>query len=190
MKNKKEILEEIFRSNSGDEIVEEDGFNYWSFDNPLRLLETVLVYGEKFEYIFHGSTIRIVDQVIPKPALDMLREQGRRTAIYATANIPWAMFWAVTGGIKEKRRKVTGKFSIDENKKVSYSDVQFTVEDLNQVKDFGWIYIFENSGWEYSRGEYLSYDPKNYLAVIKIKREDFKFPLEVKEIPRITYQNN
>ncbi len=190
MKNKKELLEEIFRSNFGTEIVEDDGFRHWAFEKPLEALESVLVYGEKFEYIFHGSTVRIVGSLVPQSALDMMREQGRRTAVYATANISWAMFWAITGGTKEKRRKAIGRFLIDESKKVSYSDVQFTVEDINQVKDFGWIYVFENSGWEYSRGEYLSYEPKEYLAAIKIKKDDFKFPLEVKEIPRIEYQNN
>lgn len=191
MENKKEILEGIFKSNFGTEIVDEDGFRYWEFDDPQKVLEVVITFGDNFEFIFHGTTVNIEGKVVPQQALDMLREQGRRNAIYATNNVSWAMFWSLTGGTKLKARKrANGRMLIGENKKIEYENTSFVIEDEVQMKDLGWVYIFENSGWEYSRGEYLSCEPKDYLVVIKIKKEDFKFPLEVKEIPRIVYQNN
>lgn len=188
--NRREILIDIFKKQNGL-LVEDGEYNYWEFDDPQKVLETVVAFGNNFEFVFHGTTVKIEGKVVPQQALDMLREQGRRSAVYATNNVSWAMFWSLTGGTKlMARKRANGRMLIRENKKIEYENTSFVIEDEVQMKDLGWVYIFENSDWEYSKGEYLSYETKDYLAVVKIRKEDFKFPVEIKEIPRITYQNN
>lgn len=175
----------IFKRNHGKEIVDADGFVYWEFDQPEEVLEQVVTDGKMFEFVLHGGTNRIMGEVIPKTAKDLTREQGKRLAIYATNNPAKVMFWALTGGTGDRGRKeIGGKLKIDYDKKISYESLRFVVENESQIREMGWVYIFEDGGWEYSLGEYLSYEPRTAVAVIKINRNDFKYPIEVAPVAR------
>ncbi|MBI2326656.1 hypothetical protein HYU91_04700 [Candidatus Collierbacteria bacterium] len=179
----------IFEKSHGRECVDVDGFAYWEFDQPEKVLEQVVTEGEMFGFVLHGGTNRINGEIIPKTAKDLIREQGRRLAIYATNNPAKVMFWALTGGTGDRGRKeIGGRLKIDDDKKISYENLRFVVENKSHVREMGWVYIFENSGWEYSLGEYLSYESKTPVAIIKINRNDFKYPIEVAPIARENIQ--
>lgn len=183
--SRKASMIDIFEENHGKEIVDADGFAYWEFDRPEEVLEQVVTGGQMFEFVLHGSTNRIKGEVVPKTAKDLIREQGKRLAIYATNNPAKVMFWALTGGTGDRGRKeIGGKFKIDDDKKITYENLRFVVENKSQVREMGWIYVFENNGWEYSLGEYLLYEPRIPIAVIKVNRNDFKYPIEVALIAR------
>ena len=187
--NRGASLIDIFERNRGKEVVDVDGFAYWEFDNPEEVLEQVITEGKMFEFVLHGGTNRINGKVIPKTAKDLIREQGRRLAIYATNNPAKAMFWALTGGTGDRGRKeIGGKLKIDDDKKISYENIRFIVERESQIRQFGWVYVFEYSGWEYTLGEYLSYESKTPVAIVKIDRNDFKYPIEVAPIARENIQ--
>ena len=183
--NRGASLIDIFERNHGRGIVDADGFAYWEFDNPEDVLEQVVTDGQLSEFVMHGGTNRINGEIIPKTARDLTKEQGRRLAIYATNNPAKVMFWALTGGTGDRGKKeIGGRLKIDDDKKISYENLRFVVENKSHVREMGWVYIFENSGWEYSSGEYLSYESRKPVAVIKINRSDFKYPIEVAPIAR------
>lgn len=183
--NRGASLIDIFERNRGKKVVDVDGFAYWEFDQPEEVLEQVVTDGKMFEFVLHGGTNRIKGEVVPKTARDLIREQGKRLAIYATNNPAKVMFWALTGGTGDRGRKeIGGKLKIDDEKKISYENLRFVVENESQIREMGWVYIFENSGWEYSLGEYLSYEPRTPVVVVKINRNDFKYLIEVAPIAR------
>lgn len=155
-----------------------DNIPLYRVDDPQKLLEELLSADGLFSYLFHGSTSQVVESLEPRTAHGTT-EQGRRLAVYATNCPIKALFWALTGGIKnEGGMLAVAKMSVDERTgEVTYDKIDFRVENEGRVRDGGYVYVFANQGFEYSDGEYLSSRAVLPLFGIQIKKEDFRYPI-------------
>lgn len=154
--------------------VAEDGFKYYEIENPEDLLNWCVVNG----YIFHGTSRKIRGELKPQPGRDLVKESGSRLAVYMTHNPALALFCSLSGGMHIKGGRQNECYMNIEDGKVSYSKLIFKVGELEKVVKEGYVYIFDKAqSDEYVNGEYLSYKPIKPLAVIKIKRADFKYPI-------------
>lgn len=177
------LIEKIKNEFGGVKVVE-NGFEYWVYDDPQRVLEALILGGEMGDLVFHGSTVEVRGNLEPRVARDLTRHQGRQNAIYATNNPVKAMFWSLTGGTGEHGRKQFGcKMKIDE-RGISYENVDAKVERESMVRQYGYVYVIDGEGWKYSEGEYMSDSPVVPLMVLKIDRGQFKFPIEVGPVAR------
>ena len=104
-----------------------------------------------------------------------------------TNNPLLAEFTALTGGRGEKMggRKNACYMEINDGV-VSYpKEPEFHVGNLEEIQKKGYIYLFDKETQvdKETGGEFLSYKPIKPLAVIKIKRKDFRYPIKKIEKP-------
>lgn len=131
-------------------------------------------------FCFHGSSKLVNGPLTPQQAYDEVKESGNREAVYMTINPLLAEFTALYGGADVGQRKNSCAMTIDDGK-VSYPGKQFfAVEKIEGIADIGYIYVFDKKtpGFEEANGEILSYMPIEPMFAIKIKKEDFKYPIE------------
>ncbi len=139
-------------------------------------LEDLTVRG----YCFHGSSRKIDDVLIPQQATDSVKESGNRKAVYMTRNPLLAEFVALSGG-RDVGKRISECYMAVDNGKVTYpTPPHFAVEKIGEISDEGYIYVFDSrlSELEEVNGEILSYVPIEPLFAIKMKKVDFKFPIE------------
>ncbi len=145
-------------------------------ENITESLEDLVVRG----YCFHGSSVLIDGQLKPSLANDDSKETGNRKAVYLSKNPLVAEFRALCGGI-EVGKRVSACFMKIEDGKVSYDKKpSFGVEKPSEISEIGYIYVVDlrTSGLEEIGGEILSYQPIEPLFAIKMKKEEFKYPIE------------
>lgn len=145
-------------------------------DDPEALLDWAVSH----QYVLHGTTRLIEGDFEPRTANDSAKESGNRTAIYMVDIPPIAMFKALTGGVNGDRTTHMGCRAItDEQGNRSYSEVSFATTAPELVAGQGFVYVFDaDDADEHTGGEFLAYKPIRPLAVIKILREQFKYPIE------------
>lgn len=169
----------------GKKVVDEDGFEYYVGEKPEELLNKLAVNG----YIQHGSTLRITGSLEPHQGVNTSNESSRRTAIYMTNNPPTSLFAALTGGKADVgERNYASSMSIMDGRIIN-KDLIFQAEHPENMAEEGYVYILDrvNEDIEFINGEFLSYEPLKPLAVIKIKRSDFPYQVEV--LPSINVQD-
>ena len=98
-----------------------------------------------------------------------------------TINPILAMFTALAGGkdVGTRRNKVF--LEITDQGVVRYpKPPEFAVGKPEEIANEGYVYIFDKVSQvdEETNGECLSYKPIKPLAIIRIKRVDFQFPIE------------
>lgn len=174
---KEDLKKELLKRNGNFQNKED--FNYVTLANP----EEFLNYLAKSGYVFHGSTREIVGKLIPKQANDLSKEFGNREAIYLTSTPIIAMFTALTGGVNVGVRRNSVISKIDEDGNYHYPTVYFGVLKTKKIKSTGYVYIFpEDVIDESEEGEYISLRPIRPELIVKIEREDFRFPIEKLDI--------
>jgi hypothetical protein len=153
--------------------VTENKFVYYIFEDPRQILNT-LVFNK---YLLHGSSKKIVGQLIPHQANDLAKEFGNQKAIYMTSDPIGAMYAALTGGVEGIGKSICRKNTSKDNEgKIVYKNTYFAVSNPNKIKDKGYVYIFlksdadENEHYEFIAKKAI--EPK---LIIEIKREDFPF---------------
>ncbi len=179
MDQRERLFQEIKRV--GLERNVEEGFEFYDVRNPQTFLEWACVNG----FVFHGSARRIAGDLLPSQANDEAKESGNRNAVYMTKTPPLVMFTALAGGrdVGVRRNKVF--LEITGEGEVKYpKPPEFGVGRPEEVADEGYVYIFDEKSQvaEKVNGEYLSYEPIKPLAVIRIKKTDFGFPIVKIEI--------
>jgi hypothetical protein len=156
--------------------VEADNFETFSVQNPQEFLEWATVNG----YVFHGSTRKTIGELVPQQANDLAKESGNRDAVYMTRNPLLAEFTALTGGKDVGVRQNKCFMQITDSKEVRYPQTpEFRVGKPDEVETQGYVYIFDREKQvdEEVGGECLVYEPVKPIAVIRVKREDFKYPI-------------
>lgn len=131
-------------------------------------------------YVFHGSSIKIEDKVVPQKASDEVKESGNRVAVYMTRNPLVALFTALCGGVDVGKRANECYMEINDDK-VTYPGKQyFAVEKPENISEIGYIYVFDGRtpGFEEINGEVLSYEAVEPMFAIKIKKAEFKYSIE------------
>lgn len=156
--------------------VEEDGFEFFKSENPEELLEQITGNG----YLLHGTTRRIQGDLIPHQANDTVKESGNRTAIYLTNIVPIAMFKALSGGVHQRGMTQHGVSSELNDGKRTYTNLHFASSRLDKIAEAGFVYVFDPSNIEVEQvnGEFLSYDRATPVAVIRVLRGQFQYPIE------------
>lgn len=161
----------------GASLEQDGGLEVYIADDPEALLDWAVANN----YILHGSTRRITTDFTPQLADDSSKESGNRTAVYMVDIPPLAMFKALTGGIMGSytTHHGSGAVTIDEHGNRSHPQVEFAISDPDIIAQEGYVYIFDAaSSDEHLNGEFLSYKPIHPVAVIKINRHQFKYPIE------------
>ena len=133
----KEIVSKIYEFGGYSEII--DGFLYYRLSKP-ELFLNWLVLGD---YLLHGSTKAINENLKPYQAIDKIKESGNKKAIYITKIPAVAMFCAITGGVDGLLRRHLSHTRM-ENGKIQYKNMYFAVNDMNKVAENGYIYIIAN----------------------------------------------
>lgn len=173
--NKKRKLETKL-SEEGAEQKSDNGFKFVEVSNPQSLLEWATVNG----YAMHGSTRQIRGELVPQQAHDLVKESGNREAVYMTRNPLLAEFTALTGGKNIDGRQNRCFLKIKDGKVAYPQKPEFHVGKPEEVEDEGYVYLFDKETQvdEEVGGEFLSYKPVKPLVVVKVRREDFKYPIE------------
>lgn len=167
------LVEELERL--GKRVIDDDGFAYYQVDDP----ETVLNWATINGFILHGTTQK-VDEFEPRKANDTAKESGNRTAIYMGDNALISMFMALKGGTELPGHSSFGVHSKSQLGQLPSKDYLFTVDSEDKIMPEGYVYIFDRSqSDEYVNNEYLSYTPQRPIAVIRIKRPDFRHNIEI-----------
>lgn len=154
----------------------EDGFAFFDAQDPIETLDWATANG----FVFHGSTRRIKGELVPQQANDTEKESGNREAVYMTKKPILAEFTALTGGKDMGGRQNQVLMDISDSGKVTYpKEPIFKVGKLEEVADEGFVYVFDSTTQvdEDVNGESLSYRPVKPLAAIRIKKEDFRYPI-------------
>lgn len=146
-------------------------------EDVLVALEDLAVRG----YCFHGSSKLVDGKLTPQQEKDEVKESGNRKAVYMTVNPLLAMFTALCEGVEVGKRKNKCFVTIEDGE-VKYPEKPFfAVEKIENISGVGYIYVVDRKtpGLEEISGEILSYEPVEPLFAIKIKREEFKHPINI-----------
>ena len=175
MDQQKKLIQKI--RSVGVERNKKEGFEFYDVGGPQEFLEWACVN----EYVFHGSSRVIEGNLEPREAIDDIKASGNRKAVYMTINPILAMFTALAGGkdVGTRRNKVF--LEITDQGVVRYpKPPEFAVGKPEEIANEGYVYIFDKVSQvdEETNGECLSYKPIKPLAIIRIKRVDFQFPIE------------
>ena len=152
------------------------GFEYWEVDDVQKYLEGVLM---ERKWVFCGRRGKY-NELKPQKSQDDLKESGNREAIYFTNNPVVAEFCALAGGGKTvgaRQNSIYMSYDTD-TRVVDYSEVKLAVEFPENVATEGFVYISPAEGMEAINGEYLAYQPRKPDLVVKIRRQDLKYPIE------------
>jgi len=144
-------------------------------ENVLESLEELVIRG----FCFHGSSRLIEDKLTPHLAVDDIKESGNRKAVYLTINPLLAMFTALCGGVDVGKRENKCFMAIEDGE-VKYPEIPyFAVEKTENISDIGYIYVVDRkmAGLDEINGEILSYEPIEPMFAIKIKRGEFRYPI-------------
>jgi hypothetical protein len=160
----------------GSECQFDSGFEYFDVRNLNKILEWATING----YVMHGTTKQIPEELIPKKANDSKKESGNREAVYMTNNPLLAEFTALTGGKNVGGRQNRCFMTINKGRVCYPQEPEFSVGKPEAVAAEGYIYVLDKATQvdEEVSGEYLAYRPIKPLAVIRMKCEDFKYPIK------------
>ena len=152
---------------------EVEGVIIYELEEPEEFLNWAVLNN----FLLHGSTREILEDLMPYQANDKVKESGNRKAIYITRVPAVAMFCALTGGVDGLARKHNSHTTIEKGI-VNYKNMYFGVSDKKMVADKGYIYLLgKNQIDEEINGEYLAYTEICPLAVIEIEKKDFPFKI-------------
>lgn len=171
------ILIEEYLNNKN--LIKEDNFSYYTLDNPEKFLNKCVNNG----YVLHGSTRKILGYLKPYTSNDLSKEFGNQTGIYLTSIPLVAMFCAFVSGTNSGQRRSSIETRI-ENENIEYLNVYLGVENIQEVKDEGYVYIFKDSVIDESYGkEHIS--KKDILPeyILKIYRKDLRYTIEEIKFP-------
>jgi len=153
-----------------------DDLDIYGVDEPEQLLE----WAADNSYLLHGSSRLITGAFNPQLANDSTKESGNRTALYMTDIPAISMFKALTGGVDGRGTTNHGAGLTVKDGKRTYHDMHFATSKPDLIAEEGYVYVFdETAADEHVYGEYLTYKPVKPIAAIKIKRKQFKHPIEV-----------
>lgn len=142
---------------------------------PEELLGKIVAVG----FVLHGTTRLIKGEFVPTLAHDGAKESGNREAVYLTDAPAIAMFKSLTGGVEGRRRTEHGAVRHIEDGVITYTDLHFGTTSLEDVAEQGYVYVFGRDAVdEYIHGEFLAYKPIKPLAVVKVHREQFRYPID------------
>lgn len=155
--------------------VSDNDFEFFKLDTPEEFLSFCVNNG----YLLHGSTRKISGVLTPQQANDTSKEFGNKTGVYLTTTPIIAMFTALTGGAEVGIRRNSVISKIDSDGNISYPETKFAVLHTNNVKPFGYVYIFPKGvADEHEASEYISKKAIQPILTVKIEKEDFRFPIE------------
>lgn len=167
------LVEELERL--GKRVIDQDGFAYYQVDDP----ETVLNWATINGFILHGTTQKVT-KFEPRKANDTAKESGNRTAIYMGDNALISMFMALIGGTGLPGFSSFGVHSEKQPGQLPTKEFTFTVDSEDKIMDEGYVYLFDRSqANDHINDEYLAYKPQKPIAVIRIKRPDFRHNIEI-----------
>lgn len=164
------VIEEYLNKKN---LIKEDNFSYYTLDNPEEFLNKCINNG----YVLHGSTRKILGYLKPYTSNDSSKEFGNQTGIYLTSIPLVAMFCAFVSGAKSGQRQ-NAIHSKTENGNIEYLNVYLGVENIENVKDEGYVYIFKDSVIDESYGkEHISKKEILPKYVLKIYRKDLRYTI-------------
>ncbi len=172
-RNVQEIVGELYKERV--KKIKEKEVLFYRLDEP----EVFLNWAVLNNFLLHGSTRKIVENLKPYKANDKIKESGNRLAIYITRVPMVAMFCALTGGVDGLARRHSSHTKIVQDE-VSYDEMYFGVSDINKVASGGFIYILgKDQVDEEANGEFLAYREVSPLAILEINRKDFPFDINI-----------
>jgi hypothetical protein len=171
-KSVRKIVKKLYKlGNSKSDI---DGVLFYRIYETEKFLNWAILNN----FLLHGSTRRITENLKPYQANDKAKESGNRRAIYITKVPAVAMFCALTGGVDGLSRRHSSHTKIEKNC-IDYEEMYFGVNHLDMVTETGYIYILgKNQVDEEINGEFLAYKEICPLAIIEIWRKDFPFKID------------
>jgi len=157
------------------ENIKSGNSSFYQIDNPQPFLEWLVLNN----YSLHGSARKIEGKLIPKEAIDLIKESGNRKAVYMTINPLLAMFTALTGGAKVGERRSQCFLEINNNQLSYPRKPDFAVALPEAIANEGYIYVFDRKTQvdEEIAGELLSYKAILPLLVIRINKSQFNYPI-------------
>jgi hypothetical protein len=169
-----DLLKEEVEKRNGSYNSKKD-FNYVQLRDP----ESFLNFCVKNRFVLHGSAREIVGELHPHKANDESKEFGNQDAIYLTKAPIISMFTALTGGVEVGIRRNSVNSEIDEEGNYHYPKTFFGVLYPEKIQSSGYVYVFSEEVVDDSEGsEYISRKSIKPVLVVKVKREDFRFPIE------------
>ena len=176
--SEKELLQRKIR-NLDARFFKDDDVKFCMVQDP----DEFLTWCRFNDFVMHGSTRLIPGKLKPSLAHDLSKSFGNQKGIYSITTPIVAMFCALAGGVDVglRRNSVRTKSS---NQTLSYTDVFFGVERIDEVKSEGYVYIFDKRQTDANEGpEYISFSPVTPLLILKIMKTDFDYTInEISEL--------